>query len=77
MQLCKVDNNLAVFSGGYSVEVHPVDSTNELRVEAVDVVVTAVEKHLGNFEASYRFKVRLLQKLLKSQWINVREVPGM
>lgn len=49
----------------------------EVRVEAVDVVVTAVEKHLGNFEASYRFNVRLLQKLLKSQWTNVREVPGM
>lgn len=36
VELCKVENNLAVFSGGYSVEVPPVDSTNELRVEAVD-----------------------------------------
>jgi hypothetical protein len=36
VELCKVDNNLAVFSGGYSVEVPPMESTNELRVEAVD-----------------------------------------
>ncbi|KAJ3147353.1 Dynein light chain 4, axonemal [Geranomyces variabilis] len=44
------------------------DMAEELRVEAVDMVVTAVEKHPGNFEAAAQNIKELMDKRCGNSW---------
>ncbi|KAJ3298248.1 Dynein light chain 4, axonemal [Borealophlyctis nickersoniae] len=44
------------------------DMVDELRLEAVDMVVTAVEKHPGNFEAAAKTIKELMDKRCGSSW---------
>ncbi|KAI8801496.1 dynein light chain type 1-domain-containing protein [Cladochytrium replicatum] len=44
------------------------DMMEELRVEAVDMVVTAVEKHPGNYEAAANTIKELMDKRCGSSW---------
>ncbi|KAI8836352.1 hypothetical protein BC829DRAFT_405711 [Chytridium lagenaria] len=44
------------------------DMVDELRVEAVDMVVTAVEKHPGNYEAAAKSVKELMDKRCGSSW---------
>ncbi|KAI9098666.1 hypothetical protein DFS34DRAFT_81874 [Phlyctochytrium arcticum] len=48
--------------------VRVCDMAEELRVEAVDMVVTAVEKHPGNFEAAAQNIKELMDKRCGSSW---------
>ena len=57
--------------------------SEEVRSEAVDSVVTAIEKHPGNYEViSFLFdasliQIRLQQNLSKKPWTKSVEVHGM
>ncbi|KAJ3100977.1 Dynein light chain 4, axonemal [Phlyctochytrium planicorne] len=44
------------------------DMVDELRVEAVDMIVTAVEKHPGNYEAAAKTIKELMDKRCGSSW---------
>ncbi|KAJ3007788.1 Dynein light chain 4, axonemal [Thoreauomyces humboldtii] len=44
------------------------DMAEELRVEAVDMVVTAVEKHPGNFEAAAQNIKEMMDKRCGNSW---------
>ncbi|KAI8816615.1 dynein light chain type 1-domain-containing protein [Fimicolochytrium jonesii] len=44
------------------------DMADELRTEAVDMVVTAVEKHPGNFEAAAQNIKELMDKRCGNSW---------
>ena len=61
-----------------------------MRAEAVDMVVTAVEKHIGNYEvnillddggrrysSSRPFHTRLRQRQSRSRWTSVLAARGM
>ncbi|KND04538.1 uncharacterized protein SPPG_00263 [Spizellomyces punctatus DAOM BR117] len=48
--------------------VRVCDMAEELRVEAVDMVVTAVEKHPGNFEAAAQNIKELMDKRCGNSW---------
>ncbi|KAI8906732.1 dynein light chain type 1-domain-containing protein [Gorgonomyces haynaldii] len=44
------------------------DMSEEVRVEAVDMVVTAVEKHIGNYEAASKTIKESMDKRAGSSW---------
>ncbi|KAI9197319.1 uncharacterized protein BJ171DRAFT_520793 [Polychytrium aggregatum] len=48
--------------------VRNCDMVDELRLEAVDMVVTAVEKHPGNYEAASKSIKELMDKRCGSSW---------
>ncbi|KAJ3082697.1 Dynein light chain 4, axonemal [Quaeritorhiza haematococci] len=48
--------------------VRVCDMVDELRLEAVDMVVTAVEKHPGNFEAAAKTVKEQMDKRSGSSW---------